>query len=240
MPTSSTSSSPPPASPSGERWGAFALCLLAACGNHAAAPSAPVVISGASLDAGTGAQGATTMRCVAADARDDDNPYDDARTVAGDDGSFTDHCDPSGNLVSYRCADQPVPCPGGSGHDRRRQPTCLAETGRVVAETIDCDGQCRSGACAVRCPAAFDVLTFLALDSQGNPTFASNADPRHFACTLAYDQDDAFDCAFDQNVGDTMEIAALGLSGSACAGGVWGAISDDRCTYADCRFVYDH
>ena len=221
------------------RWRtALAIAAVAGCAGPATPPSSGGVNNAAVDAAPAPVAAAVVVRCAAGAPRGDFNPYDEQRTLDSDGDAVTDHCDGNGDLVSYQCEIQEVGCPGGSDRGRRPIESCYVQTGRVEATTIDCDGHCEAGACAVRCPQAGDRLTYLALDAGGNPIFDSAADPRDFACRLAFDQkSDTFDCVSDPRVGDSFVVAGLGMSSSWCTGGVWGAISDAHCTYSDCQFV---
>lgn len=219
---------------------AAALVGLAACAGPATPPSTGSSPGAPPADAAAGpAPAPVVMRCAAGAARGDFNPYDEQRTLDSDGDAVTDACDASGDLVSYQCELEELGCPGGGGREHGFRPVapCYQQTGRVEATTIDCDGMCRAGACAVRCPHAGDRLTYLELDAGGNPVFESDADPRRFACRLAFDQRDDFDCMSDPKVGDILAVEGLGMSSSWCTGGNWGAISDHHCTYSDCHFV---
>lgn len=216
------------------RWGAIAVCVVLGCGSHAAAPTPPPVIN-APPDAGVGVVAPVTMTCTAGADRAEFNPYDEARQLEGDDGAHTDACDAHGNLLSYQCEAESFRCPGGGGRDRRPVRPCYRQTGRVEEEQVDCDGGCAAGACNQRCPAFGDTLVYLSVGA--TVVFDSNGDARHIECTLGYDQQDDYDCANDPRPGDTLTVEGLGLSSTMCTGGVWGALSDRRCTYTGCRYV---
>lgn len=199
------------------------------------------MVAAPAVDAGT-APAAALMECGVGPGRAPWNPYDEPQELRGIDGAFTDHCDATGNLVSYQCEAPEVPCardPDEGQHVKRPPSPCWERTGRVVADVVDCDGQCRAGACNQRCPQFGDRLTMVSVDPVGNPVFANAADPRRFACALQFDQArDAYDCR-SARAGDPFVVEGLGLSTSMCTGGTWGAVSDRRCTYGKCRFVYD-
>lgn len=208
---------------------------LAACAGHAA-PQGVVVGSSSATAPPDAAAPLPTLACVDGNPRGDWNPYERALVVQASDGSHADTCDDRGNLVSYQCELRNLDCPRGHSHERHMVAPCYEQSGAVTREEIDCDGRCRDGACASRCPAAGDHLTVTSI--AGGVVFTSDADPRAIACTLAYDQPgDTFDCAADRKVGDVFTVEGLGLSTTTCTGGTWGAISDRQCTYSDCRYV---
>jgi hypothetical protein len=223
-----------------------ALLLLAACAGPAR-PGGPS--PGAPPDAGLAntlpadAAVATPLVCVpGANQQAEFNLYDERRAVTHDDGTFVDRCDSGGSLMQYQCEQIGVRCAGGGGRGgfelRRPSRPCYQQTGRAIRESIDCDGRCRDGVCPTRCPQFGDKLVFRSIDASGHPTFDSAADDRHITCSLAYDQkNDTFDCVRDQRVGNPFVVEGLGLSTTMCAGGVWGAVSDSRCTYAQCSYV---
>lgn len=204
-------------------------------GTGAAADAAPVATVTALV--------ATT--CPAGSPRGGFNPYDEQRALQGDDGVVhTDSCDARGNLVSYQCEEVHVRCPNGGRrggrHNRHMEAPCLERTGRVKADTVDCDGQCRAGACNKRCPQFGDKLTYLRIDADGNSVFVNASDPRRIACSMVFDQKkDNFDCKTGPKVGDVITVEGLGMSTTMCTGGTWGNLGTRRCSYGGCRFVYD-
>jgi len=211
------------------------LVALAACGSRTPPPAPQPT---AALDAGVAVADAApsvAIACVAGSPRADHNPYDVLGVLAAADGDHRDTCDARGDLISFQCELRDRVCPGGGGRDRHMTAPCYEQTGAVTHERVACDGHCRDGACPARCPAFGDRLTYREVGTA--VVFDSAADPRRIACALGFDQRDAHDCAADPRAGDRFVVEGLGLSGSACTGGAWGAISDARCTYTDCRYV---
>lgn len=216
------------------------LVFLAACASHPpSAPPPPPDLGNASPDGGA----ASTLLCTAGEMTQAElNLHDERRAVTGDEGTSTDHCDAAGDLVNFQCEQVGVPCPGGGGRGtfgfRRPARPCYQQTGRVLPEMVACDGRCRDGACPARCPQFGDTLTYVSVDAAGNAVFDSAADDRDIACAVVYDQSsDTYDCTHDPRVGDRLVIEGLGMSTTFCTGGTWGAVSDSRCTYGDCRYV---
>jgi hypothetical protein len=182
------------------------------------------------------------VECEAGPGRGGWNPYDEKRELLGDNGAFTDSCDANGNLVSHQCEEIEERCPPKPGPQepvKHMEAPCWRRSGRVASSTVDCDGRCDGGTCRTRCPKEGDQLVIVSVGPGGRVVFASAADPRHFACTLSWDDKrDKYDCG-SAKTGDQFEVKGLGLSTTMCTGGTWGAVGSGRCSYTDCRFVYD-
>lgn len=216
------------------------LVVIAACGPRTPGPApvgddAPEVVE----DPRPLPPAPVYQRCEAGkEGRAEYNRPDQARALEGTNGTFTDQCDASGDLVSHQCGFEARRCERGrGGRQQKAIAPCYLETGEVVEEIVACDGRCLAGACPQRCPQFGDQLTYLAIDA-GGVVFDSAEDDRHLACTLGFDQKrDTYDCAADPQVGDRFTVEGLGMSTTMCTGGVWGAISDARCTWTQCRYV---
>lgn len=212
------------------------LVALVACGPRTTPPAPGGIVA---TDAGVVDPASFVgIECVAGAPRGDHNHPDVAAAIVSDQGVHADLCDARGDLIQEQCEVRELVCPGGGGgRDRRMAPTCYEQTGAPLREVIACDGRCRDGACPARCPQAGDRLTYAEL-SGDRAVFVSHADPRRIACRVGFDQAaDTYDCVADPRVGDLLVVEGLGMSTSMCTGGVWGAVSDSRCTYVDCRYV---
>lgn len=75
----------------------------------------------------------------------------------GTNGTFTDHCDNAGNLVTYTCESttewvcDELECYDEEGED----------TGVALELPMDCGGTCTAGTCESRCPHTGDVMQYL-------------------------------------------------------------------------------
>jgi len=143
-----------------------------------------------------------------------------ANATVGVDASFTDRCDADGNLIEYRCETEVAACFfGGSG----LSPVRPIETGGVVPEVLDCNGNCANGSCPARCPQYFDPLEFIAV-GEDTTRFRNGADESLYDCEVIFDAaNDEFDCATDPMVGDEAQIVSLGSTPFHCTSGTVGA-----------------
>lgn len=135
-------------------------------------------------------------------------------TYAGSNGTFTDRCDGSGNLVDYGCEFKTQCGPGPN-------PACgNYDTGRVTSATRDCAGMCVNGRCDARCPQQGDHVTYRETHPDGSAVIHNDSDGRSYDCRLTDDtRGDNFDC----------KTVAVGETGTE-----WGVSAPDQsCTGAD-------
>lgn len=147
-----------------------------------------------------------------------------AHSYQGSNGSFTNRCDSSGNLVGYRCEAKLPPCsPGQNGCDGP-----LVLTGRVVPlpSIVDCVGQCRGARCDGRCPQQGDQVTVMGEDASGSVLVHDDSDGRTYAC--APDPTDQhgtnFDCVHAP-VGKTGLVTGRSVEDGHCTGAAFGGFA---------------
>jgi hypothetical protein len=188
------------------------------------------------VEAGTDAAATTVVDCTP-DAGADMRVDPEVRAfVRGTNGDFQDSCDPAGNLTEYSC-------------ETRRScglppnPPCETwETGKVVPQSIDCNGRCVDGTCTSRCPQAGDRLVYEAVGA-ANIVLENQTDHRLYVCeSLGFDKpNDGYDCGA-AIVGQEVYVVGIGMTGSFCTGGMFGNVAvgpsstDERCAYLNCRF----
>jgi hypothetical protein len=161
-------------------------------------------------------------------------------TASGVNGTFSDVCDPSGNLLEYVC--EIIFEPGCLPNP---DPSCTWVTGNVVAANLDCKGTCAEGTCSGRCPQQEDRITYIERLGEGGAVFKNENDGHVYTCNLIFDNStDTYNCSTDPLVGETVRVAALGLTTPGfCAPGPIGNIGTgqiggpQQCTYA-CTLNY--
>jgi hypothetical protein len=149
----------------------------------------------------------------------------------GVNGEFVDACNSDGNLMEFFC-EVKVEC------EEPPNPVCVSyQSGKVTSQLFDCGGKCANGECNARCPAIGDVLIYESLGDDGAAGFKFVEAPRHFQCTLLFDNpNDSYDCKTSPQIGQEVEVQSLGLSGPFCTGGAIGNIGLLNCSYA-CSIV---
>lgn len=117
--------------------------------------------------------------------------------VTGDNGTFIDHCDGSGNLVEYTCEDEVI-CSDFC------EPIL---TGQVIENVIDCKGTCQAGACDRGCPDPGVALTVVSSDATGT-TLHDAASGTKYTCVHATDSipNDAWPCSGAEAVGKEGKV----------------------------------
>jgi len=200
------------------------------CGNQVCEPGESCSTCPVDCPCGTGG---------AADAgvcSDPDDLGPGTRTTAtGTNGSFSDACDTSGNLIEYICetiwAENCFPNP---------DPSCRYQTGMVVPYAINCAGTCTEGTCTGRCPQQGDALTYLAVDpTTATAQLRNDTDGHKYSCNVIWDATtDTYDCTTAPVAGTTTRVYSLGgFSGSLCVTGTTGNIGtaqtgQQQCTYS--------
>ena len=156
-------------------------------------------------------------------------------TASGLNGTFSDVCDPSGNLIEYVC--EIIFEPGCLPNP---DPSCTRVTGNVVAANLDCKGTCVEGSCSGRCPQQEDRITYIERLGEGGAVFKNENDGHIYTCNLIFDNSsDTYNCTTDPQVSETVRVASLGLDNyTFCAPGPIGNIGTgqiggaQQCTYA--------
>ncbi|MCG8556090.1 MAG: hypothetical protein MJD61_12510 [Proteobacteria bacterium] len=199
--------------------GAFLVMTtcLAGCGGEG---DSPTDVAGG-LAGGDGGV-VSNVTCVAGGPRQTHLDPGVRGQVTGTNGTFTDECDPSGNLIGYSCEFR-LQCAGG--------PDCFpytVETGVVESRHYDCDGRCVNGACEASCPEQGDILVYLDIDGSGNVTFRNEADNRRYVCTPdsrpVHRSVPPGDCG-NAKAGQRTIVVGLGLRSSFCTGSRVGNIA---------------
>jgi hypothetical protein len=156
-------------------------------------------------------------------------------TVSGVNGSFSDACDTSGNLIEYICEtafdDTCLPNP---------DPSCRYQTGLVVPYAINCAGRCDEGTCLARCPQQGDSLTYLSVDPiNAKASIHNDTDGSSYSCTVIFDiSTDTYNCTTAPVAGTTTKVYSLGgFSTTTCVSGTSGNIGTaqtgvQQCTYS--------
>jgi hypothetical protein len=168
------------------------------------------------------------------------------RSVDGTNGTFTDHCDNTGNLVAYSCEAMTTCVLAPSGQADPLPQCKTTETGKVVAQTFDCSGHCMAGGCYARCPAVNDLFSYVSIDgATGDATLEDQTDRRRYICKLVFNgAKDGYDCKSGPMPGALAMMVGQGLKSTFCTGGAIGTIGLDapdagtaagsgRCAY-DC------
>jgi hypothetical protein len=160
--------------------------------------------------------------------------------TSGTNGSFTDECDASGNLVEYACevglctnAKIAVPIGGFGGFAQGGAggiTMCL--TGNVSSRTIDCGGHCDEGTCFGWCATqggeAFNVT---GVDGSALTMTMGNYE---YTCSVAF-QREGYDCLDQELVGRSMVVTSLGNCTGAST--TWGWDDLDSSLIEECAFT---
>jgi hypothetical protein len=155
-------------------------------------------------------------------------------TAVGTNGSFTDACDESGNLVEHSCELAPcisarvaVPFGGTSGAGG----ISACPTGRVVSTTIDCGGHCEDGACFGWCAEQGGQFEVTSVDGT-NLTMTKGDD--EYSCAVVF-QREGYDCLGQALVGRTLVVTSLG----SCTGAstTWGWDDPESAMIQECTFT---
>jgi hypothetical protein len=159
-----------------------------------------------------------TVHCTAGAENQQESP-EVQHTYIGQNGTFTDRCDGSGNLVDYGCEFKTKCGPGPN-------PACgNIDTGRVTSTTRDCAGMCVNGRCDGRCPQQGDHITYRDTHPDGSALIRNDSDGRSYDCTLDYDSPaDKFDCKAVA-VGQTGTVLGRSVRDMQCTGRDFGGFS---------------
>lgn len=193
-------------------------------GGVSGAGTGGIVVTGGAVGSG----GTTGGSCT-----DPDGLAPDTKTTAtGTNGSFTDSCDQSANLIEYYC--EFVYDPGCFPNP---DPGCGHFTGAVLARNIDCAGNCLNGACVARCPRVGDSLQYLSVDVSGNAGIKNLRDSRSYQCTLLFDAMGGINCKAVAS-GLSATVYSLGLSDQYCTAAAFGniGVSVGTSTIEDCAY----
>jgi len=218
---------------SGEAGSAGSVGAVGSGGNAATGGAGGGGKAGAMDGGGTGGSaGVKSLNCTP-DSGATQNDIDPAtrKTISGTNGSFTDSCDGALNLLEYSCKTIAI-CSDPPN------PSCTyVQTGEVISQPFDCGGTCKDGACASRCPAHGDTLSYLSVAADGGAKFRNESDGRVYECQLIFDApNDAYDCKTGPTVGQRSVITSLGLRATFCTGGEFGNLGIGGCSYA-CRIA---
>jgi len=168
---------------------------------------------------------ATTGVCIDPDATTP-SPYKVASTTTGLNGSFSDTCDASGNLVEQYCEMTSVACPYGplptgpapaiaSANPAPSAgvaimmpvPTCQQQqTGNVLSTTVDCGGKCNAGKCFQWCPSQGDILDATAVSAQ---LVSMRFNGYNLSCKVVFTQP-GYDCLMPSIAGIKLAAVSFG------------------------------
>jgi len=121
-------------------------------------------------------------------------------TFVGGNGTFSDSCDPSGNLVTHECDYTSITGPPGDPG-----PFYML-TGDVKEEFVNCDGRCVNGTCPNICPGIGDSLRYVTIEPDGSATFDDLTNGLSYQCLL-YGMADGYDCKTMPMVGDVAVVS---------------------------------
>lgn len=157
--------------------------------------------------------------------------------ATGTNGSFTDECDSSGNLLEYVCEMAPcvstkVAFPTGGRGQGGASGVTYCPTGQVISQTIDCGGHCDDGACFGWC-ATQGGEEFHVTGVEGS-TLTMTMQSYSYSCIVAF-QREGYDCLGQELVGRSMIVTSLGT----CAGGstTWGWDDPESASIEECAFT---
>jgi hypothetical protein len=199
-------------------------------GNGGATGGGPAGLGGAGQSGG-GAGGMAA--CSDPDASSGDGTRTRGTTI-GANGSFTDSCDASGNLLEHACELGPcistriaVPFGGSAGSGGIL--TC--PTGQVISRTVDCGGHCEEGACFGWCAEQGGKFQVTGVEGM---SLAMTKDSYEYSCAVVF-QREGYDCLGEELVGRTMVVTSLG----ACTGGstTWGWDDPESASIQECTFT---
>jgi hypothetical protein len=173
------------------------------------AAGSPVGGSAGRAGAGQGGGDGGAMACSDPDgtgARGDGSTA--KSTTTGVNGSFTDSCDESGNLVEHFCEIGPcvsarVAFPAGFGGTGGFE-NC--PTGKVVSRTIDCGGHCEDATCFDWCAeqgGSFEIT------GVSETTVLMTKGAYEYTCEVIF-EGDGFDCRDPSLAGRTLVVTSLG------------------------------
>lgn len=152
-------------------------------------------------------------------------------TFQGNNGTFTDSCDATGNLVAYGCAYTIV----NAGSSVDPGATYARGTGDVRTGSIDCGGRCRDGICPEVCPKKGDSMLYESINPDGSATLTDQRTGWTYTCGLA-ESGTGYDCANTPKPGDVTTANSDFKGCSSAATFSVGAQFLD-CYYSPCTFT---
>jgi len=182
---------------------------------------------GATTSTGIGGAVATQItRCQAGGAVTPAYGFTDVLdTYQGTNGSFTDSCDATGNLVTYECA-YTVELVGNPPDN------AYYATGAVQSGTVDCGGRCKDGVCPNTCPQKDDSIRYLSVASNGDASFEDQTNGWSYACTLYQGGSDA-SCVTRQP-GTVVQVTSQSPGCANAASFTTGGTTLPLCYYMTC------
>ncbi len=93
-------------------------------------------------------------------------------------GTFSDECDSSGDLIDYKCESTQQSVGGGSDPGA----AIYTVTGMVTSVSIPCGGGCVSGTCVGVCPELGDTMRFVSIDAESNAVLEDLRTGWRYAC----------------------------------------------------------
>jgi len=121
-------------------------------------------------------------------------------TYVGGNGTFSDSCDPSGNLIAHDCESTMI-----TGSPTDPGPFYML-TGDVAEELVNCDGRCVNGTCPNICPGIGDSLRYVTIEPDGSATFDDLTNGLSYQCQL-YGMAEGYDCKTMPMVGDVAVVS---------------------------------
>jgi hypothetical protein len=211
-----------------------------AAGGEGGAAGSPVGGAAGLAGSGQAGGGGAATACSDPDASGGHGDgYSEQATTTGTNGPFTDSCDESGNLIEYSCELGPcisariaAPFAGRGGIPQGGNGGVAAcPTGQVVPLTIDCDGNCKDGACFGWC--AEQGGQFQVTGVEGS-SLSMTKESDEYSCTVVF-QREGYDCTSEALVGRTLVVTSLGT----CTGGstTFGWNDPELPTQQECTFT---
>lgn len=110
------------------------------------------------------------------------NAVAELTATSGSNGTFTDHCDSSGNLIAYEC--------GTKSEWQCNEWECYSQpypTDEVLEVKHDCAGTCQSGRCASKCPKTGDTIQYVGLNPDGSHRIDDKTQGFVYRCETLFD-----------------------------------------------------
>jgi len=197
--------------------GLYETCLVCSGGRTLLGTGGATALGGNNPTGGAVGQGgsATGGQTSLVSCSDPDatlgNSYKVVSTTVGNNGSFTDTCDNSGNLIEYYCETScltPYYSGIGGATGVQNAIACMPQsTGKVLPGTVGCAGRCSAGHCFEWCPNFDDTATLVNVGATG--ATIRTAPGYDLACQVLFTQP-GFDCQATNLTGTQVKVVSLG------------------------------